>query len=113
MGNEKYRESVEDLIKRGFDLVTVLAYEVAPDAAKKKYGLETVDSLPSLRSEYESWYSEALATLRQLLPDRVDDFVGHYKPIKPRKNIDLSTFTISDFLHGRPLEIQIPRMLHL
>jgi hypothetical protein len=38
--------------------------------------------------------------IRQLLPDRVDDFVAYYKPLRPRKELNSSTYTISDFLQG-------------
>ena len=48
-------------------------------------------------SNYEKWYSKALSVIKQLLPDRVDDFVLLYKNEK-RKKLDVSTYTISDAL---------------
>ena len=36
--------------------------------------------------EYDSWYSESLAIIKQLLPDRSNDFIKQYKDEK-RKEI--------------------------
>ena len=38
--------------------------------------------------------------IRQLLPDRLDDFISYYKPLKPRKELNAATYTISDLLQG-------------
>ena len=48
--------------------------------------------------EYQSWYSEALACVRQLIPDRVDDFVSYYRPASNRKEITASNYTMTDYL---------------
>lgn len=55
--------------------------------------------LPTFNMSYEQWYSKALAVVRQLTPDRVDDFVKCYKDPK-RKATNWSTYTISDGLLG-------------
>jgi hypothetical protein len=73
--------------------------ESDPEFAKRLNDTQR-DKLPSVRREYQTWYSEALALVRQLLPDRLEDFVGYYKPLKARKGVDPSTYTISDFLQG-------------
>jgi hypothetical protein len=49
---------------------------------------------------YQRWYSEALAMLSVLLPDRVDDFKAYYKLPRPPKELDISSYTISDYLKG-------------
>jgi hypothetical protein len=36
----------------------------------------------------------------QLLPERFDDFVSYYKPLKPRKELTAESYTISDYLRG-------------
>lgn len=55
--------------------------------------------LPDVQSEYDTWYSEALIVVKQILPDRYDDFVKQYKNQK-RKGIDFETYGISDYLIG-------------
>jgi hypothetical protein len=46
------------------------------------------------------WYSEARALIRQLLPDRLADFVRHYEKPKPRKDITAENYRIEDYLQG-------------
>ena len=48
--------------------------------AKEQLGEEQLTpflkTLPDFKSTYEAWYSESLAVLRQLLPDRVSNFIA-------------------------------------
>ena len=64
-----------------------------------------IDSLPSFKDEYQIWYSEAKALVRQLLPDRLSDFTRHYEKPKPRKDITNENYTIEDYLQ----EVNITR----
>ncbi len=52
-----------------------------------------------IANEYQSWYSRSLSVVRQLLPDRLQEFVELYK-VEKRKDIDSSTYGISDYLNG-------------
>jgi hypothetical protein len=56
--------------------------------------------LPGFKVTYETWYSEALAVLRQLLPDRVANFVSHYEVPKNRKTVEFGTYRIQDYMQG-------------
>lgn len=58
-----------------------------------------VDLLFPLVSSYEIWYTKALTVVKQIIPDRVSDFERAYKTLK-RKDIDLETYSIRDFLDG-------------
>ena len=53
--------------------------------------------LPDFKAEYDTWYSESLRVIKQLVPERLDDFVKQYKNEK-RKEIDYLTYGISDYL---------------
>lgn len=53
-----------------------------------------------MKEEYQAWYSEALAAVRQLMPDRVSDFIDYYKLAKSPKELDGSTYRIADYLQG-------------
>ena len=53
--------------------------------------------LPSFTMEYDDWYSTCIPVVKQLIPDRLDDFMLQYKQEK-RKEIDALTYTISDYL---------------
>ena len=60
---------------------------------------ESKVKLPNFKTEYDSWYSEALIIIKQLLPDRLADFIKQYKDEK-RKDIDRPTYGIADYLLG-------------
>jgi hypothetical protein len=69
-----------------------------PDNIKK--GLEKEGTkLPNCALEYDTWYSEALRVVKQLIPDRTEDFIKQYKNEK-RKEITFSTYGVSDYLIG-------------
>jgi hypothetical protein len=98
---ERYKQDIEKLADKGRKLYFALLLETEPTIAKNM-GIteEQRKALPNVRQEYQAWYSEALALVRQLLPDRATDFISYYKPLKPRKELNSSTYTISDLLQG-------------
>ena len=101
MNLDRYKKDLDELAIKGGKLHLALLIEVLPEAAKpNKLTKDQLEALPNVRSEYQAWYSEALALIRQLLPDRLDDFISYYKPLKPRKELNAATYTISDFLQG-------------
>src|SRR6266700_1134803 len=59
-----------------------------------------IKELPRFSEKYQRWYSEAIALLRQLLPDRVPDFIRHYEKPKGRKDITNENYRIEDYLQG-------------
>ncbi|GAH74890.1 unnamed protein product, partial [marine sediment metagenome] len=62
---------------------------------------EYLKKLPSFSDAYQSWYSESLVLLKQLLPDRVSDFTKSYeKPKTRRKEITYENYVIEDALQG-------------
>ncbi len=70
-------------------------------AAKKELGAEAetfIAGLPPFATRYQQWYSEAQALIRQLLPDRLTDFVRHYAKPRPRKRITYESYRIEDML---------------
>lgn len=50
--------------------------------------------------DYHGWYNESIRLIKQLMPERLDDFVGFYSAPKNRKIINLMNYTISDCLLG-------------
>jgi len=59
-----------------------------------------VAGLPPLKSAYQTWYSESLALIKQLLPDRLDDFRRHYETPKNRKEVTAESYRLEDALQG-------------
>lgn len=54
----------------------------------------------SFSEHYQAWYNESLRLIKQLMPERLEDFIGYYVADKKRKTVDLSNYTISDSLLG-------------
>lgn len=104
---ERFKKDLDALLALGTRLEMAMQYECIPEeftkAAKtqlKKKANEFIAGLPSFKKEYQRWYSEALVLIRQLLPDRVGDFVRHYEKPKGRKDISFESYRIEDYLQG-------------
>jgi hypothetical protein len=90
---DRYRTDLDRLIETGFVLQNAMGHEIDPaqfrksalSSLKKEAADELIKKLPSFKAKYQTWYSEALALLRQLLPDRVEDFAAYYERPKVRK----------------------------
>ncbi len=97
---DSIKKEVRSLIARGNHLYWAMLEDVSslPEEVKKQLK-ENKIKLPNFTNDYDSWYSEALALVKQLLPDRLDDFRRQYKDEK-RKDISFLTYGISDYLYG-------------
>ena len=93
---ETYKNDLEKLISNGQSLFLSMFDECdldVPDHVDKK-------KLPSFHLEYQTWYSESLAVVKQLIPHREDDFVELYKKPRNRKEISVENYSIEDYLQG-------------
>jgi hypothetical protein len=100
---EKYKKDLEQLIAKGELLHIAMQYECYPEEVREKLGKkadEIIKTLPNFNNEYQTWYSESKALIKQLLSDRLADFSRHYEKPKPRKDIDFENYRIEDFLQG-------------
>ena|SRR5450759_4285773 len=86
---EKYKAELETLIDNGASLFDALQYECLPkefeEYYKKKLGDKYgkfIEMLPRFSGDFQKWYSEAHAVVKQLIPDRLPDFVRLYE--KPK-----------------------------
>ncbi len=99
----KFKKDLEKLSKDGNLLFLSMQYSCDPDKIRELYGkdFEKIEKLiPNFDSEYQTWYSESKALIKQLLPDRLVDFSRHYEKPKPRKDIDYENYRIEDYLQG-------------
>jgi|SRR5579864_273115 len=100
-GIERYEKDIERLVKQGGKLALALTLEFHPKSKVKTDLPEgELSKLPNVRAEYQAWYSEALALIAQLLPEREEDFKAYYRPKAPRKEIRHSNYTMTDYLRG-------------
>ena len=82
----RYKRDLGKLTKKGQELLVAVIYECVPEgtdialmrAFKMDLSINLEEDIPSFREEYESWYTEARAVVRQLLPDRLEDFCAYY-----------------------------------
>lgn len=111
---EKYKKDLTNLSNRGDNLMNAFQYDCFSESFvnqveknfknkkdKKKLVSDFIESLPNFDANYQKWYSESLILIKQLLPDRVDDFVDLYKkPKTKRKDITHENYVIEDALIG-------------
>jgi hypothetical protein len=129
---ERYKKDLDSLIKQAAAIEASLVYEADPQpyvdglkeratqspAIAKSLGASPsdlqdldekiqkyLDSLPKFRDAYQRWYSESIAVIRQILPDRLSDFVRHYEKPKQRKEITNENYRMEDFLQGLSITV--------
>ena len=107
MNVDRYKKDLDALIRKGTLLHVAMQQECHPQemarVAEESLGDKSdavIQALPSFKGEYQPWYSEAKALVRQLLPDRLADFTRYYEKPKTRKNITFENYTIEDYLQG-------------
>jgi hypothetical protein len=104
---ERFQKDLEKLISTGQRLELAMRQYCMPEEferqVKEQLGKEAdkvIKELPSFKNGYQRWYSESLVLIRQLLPDRIEDFVRHYQIPKGRKDITSDNYRIEDCLQG-------------
>ncbi|CAN7593972.1 hypothetical protein [Mesorhizobium sp. LjRoot246] len=98
---ERYANDINRLSELGAKLALKMQMEATPNAKiSHPFSEEDVKNLPDVRSNYQGWYSEALALVSQLIPEREEDFRSYYAPKGARKDILYSNYTMSDYLRG-------------
>lgn len=97
----KYQKDLDALIIRGRNLYYGLYNEFSGEFKErieklpKEIQIEIKNS--SFIDHYNSWYNESLSLIKQLMPERLEDFIAYYKQPK-RKSLTYETYTISDYL---------------
>lgn len=80
---------ISELVEMGNDFLNSLTADAKKE--KEKYSFFFLN--------YQNWYSKALSIIKQLMPDRLNDFIELYKNEK-RKEITPTTYTLSDAVRG-------------
>jgi hypothetical protein len=105
---DKYKKDLIELIETGEKLDISMKHQVYKENVEeqvleklgKEKGEEYIKNIISFKTNYQSWYSESLVLIRQLLPDRVNDFMKLYEKPKTRKKIEYGNYVIEDFLQN-------------
>jgi len=98
----RYKSDLEKLVKLGEVMeaglnLRHLENKGELDDARKKSAEELKGSFEKF---YQKWYTEALAVIRQLVPDRLVEFEQLYKGDGKRRNVNASNYNIQDWLNG-------------
>lgn len=99
---EKYKKELEALIEQGTDLrVDLLLRHQEKTGELDKKNKDLAKKLKGkFEQDYQRWYTESSAVVRQLLPDRSIEFDDLYKGDGKRKEITSITYHIQDWLNG-------------
>jgi len=92
----KFKDELKALIDTGELLRLRLALDFQIVDADDKKKLREM-RLPNFKEEYERWYSVSTQVVKQVLPERLDDFIRQYKDSK-RKETSHLTYGISDYM---------------
>jgi hypothetical protein len=99
---DRMRKDLVRLAEEGENLYFRMVLDTSPERipaeARKKQDLTKI--WPDFSKNYQRWYSESLAMLSVILPDRVADFKSYYQLPRPPKELTHATYTISDYLKG-------------
>ena len=105
---KKFESDLDRLIDKGDDLLLAIQFQCDTENFKQllKEKIDNdkmevlIKNLPDFNSEYQSWYSEAHALIKQVLPDRLEDFKSYYEFPRVRKEITAANYRIRDCLQG-------------
>lgn len=99
---ERYKKDLDALIDLGNTLSIALTIQSVPGEVTKinEEEKKLIADLPIFTDAYQGWYSEARNLVKQLLPDRLDDFARLYEKPKSRKLITVENYRIEDCVHG-------------
>lgn len=106
---EKYKGDLKILIDKGDRLDISIKHECYPEEIQKqikaalkdeKKTKEFISKILPFNKEYQSWYSESLVLIKQLLPVRFSDFIKLYEKPKTRKSIEYGNYVIEDYLQN-------------
>ena len=107
---ERFKKDLDRLVHEGIQLENAMIFELSKDAClqqvRKAFNndkarvAEFIAQLPTFKTDYERWYSTSLAVLRQLLPDRVNNFMSLYEKPKGRKDVSYGNYVIQDYMQN-------------
>lgn len=109
---DRFNKDLNRLISTGdrLDMIMIFASmewekveAIVNEKQKSEGGLDTVRKMiKDFALDYQAWYSESLALIKNVLPDRLDDFKAQYDPPKARKSTEISysNYVMADYIIG-------------
>lgn len=98
----RYKDEMERLIGLGSGMELGLQAELGiGDLKLSKEQKEVLKKLKvNFASNYQRWFTEASAVVKQLIPDRFKEFEEYYRADAKRKAVNVTTYSIQDWLTG-------------
>ena len=111
---QRCKAELRTLVQRGKSLEVAIVHECSLEEVEdigveeileraERMGLCDGDEqahIPSFVKEYPQWYSAALPVVRQLLPDRLDDFRAYYREPYSKDHSEYENYRIFNYLAG-------------
>ena len=99
---EKYKDDLKTLVQLGQKMELDLTFRYLKNQGKLKDKDEEAAKKINgcFESDYQRWYTESCAVIKQLIPDRHVEFEQLYKGEGRRKDINSHTYTIQDWHNG-------------
>lgn len=99
---DKYRSALESLVTLGNRMAADLHFRYLKKEGRLSQTQQqsAKEIAGTFEREYQPWYSEAMAVIRQLTPDRLQEFLDLYKPARHQKTLDADSYGIQDWLKG-------------
>lgn len=100
----KYRDDLANLTNLGAEMFKELASRLERNNGSGPQGRKDAQAseqqAESVETHYQGWYTESHALIKQLLPDRVNEFKELYMGSGRVKTIDGTNFNIQNWLMG-------------
>jgi hypothetical protein len=104
----RFKKDLANLQYRGMLVECAMVRELEGDdgllaalgSMDEKQKAEILKEVPAFSGAYEKWYSESIALLSAVLPERLVDFRSLYEIPKTRKDTDFGNYVIADYLIG-------------
>ena len=100
----KYRDDLASLTNLGAEMFRELASRLEStnerDPQERKDEQTSEQQAKSIEAYYQGWYTESYALIKQMLPDRLNEFKELYMGSGRAKTTDATNFTIQNWLIG-------------
>lgn len=98
----RYKAELDRLIELGerMELGLLSGVSLKGSKATKEQKEELKKHKGSFERNYQRWFTEASAVVRQLIPDRLKEFDEYYRAEPKRKSVNVLTYSIQDWVNG-------------
>jgi hypothetical protein len=97
---ERFKSDLAKLTSLGNKMSADLILRVCTPEQRKECEDVLSKAKANFEGNYQKWYTEAHAVLKQLVPDRLEEFIRLYHGDGKRKQIDSASYHIQDWLTG-------------